>query len=154
MGMLVGFVVQKNPDLIAGDPRRKFKGRVVFQGNNVVNQHWEAAAFQDLGDTLATMDASRIADWYGCLLNGPFTASYPYFQQLTLNKCSLSKLLMAIFEPGTAGVRCDCCVTTTALLRVPNSEILFKVEQNSRQKRPRLVNFNARLFKLGSCIFK
>ena len=95
-----------------------------------------------------------LLDWYGCLLNGPFTASYPYFQQLTLNKCSLSKLLMAIFEPGTAGVRCDCCVTTTALLRVPNSEILFKVEQNSRQKRPRLVNFNARLFKLGPCIFK
>ena len=32
MGMLVGFVVEKNPDLPVGDLRRKFKGRVVFSG--------------------------------------------------------------------------------------------------------------------------
>ena len=31
IGMLFGFVVEKNPDLPVGDPRRKFKGRVVFQ---------------------------------------------------------------------------------------------------------------------------
>ena len=61
-----GFVVEKNPDLPKGDPRRKFKGRAVFQGNNVVNQNWEAAMFQDLGNALATMEASRIADCYGC----------------------------------------------------------------------------------------
>ena len=29
MGMLFGSVVEKNPDLPAGDPRREFKGRVV-----------------------------------------------------------------------------------------------------------------------------
>jgi hypothetical protein len=34
-GMIFGFVVEKNTDLPDGDPRRKFKGRVVFQGNNV-----------------------------------------------------------------------------------------------------------------------
>ena len=66
MGMLFGFVVEKNPDLPEGDSRRKFKGRVVFQGNNVVNQNWEAAMFQDLGNAPATMEASRIADCYGC----------------------------------------------------------------------------------------
>ena len=66
MGMLVGFVVEKNPDLALGDPRRKFKGRAVFQGNNVVNQNWEAAMFQDLGNAPATMEASRIADCYCC----------------------------------------------------------------------------------------
>ena len=69
MGMLFGFVVEKNPDLPKGDPRRKFKGRAVFQGNNVVNQNWEAAMFQDLGNALATMEASRIADCYGCFPN-------------------------------------------------------------------------------------
>ena len=36
-GMMFGFVVEKNTDRPAGDPRRKFKGRVVFQGNNVKN---------------------------------------------------------------------------------------------------------------------
>ena len=66
MGMLFGFVVEKNPDLPAGDSRRKFKGRVVLQGNNVVNQNWEAAMLQDLGNAPATMEASRIADCYGC----------------------------------------------------------------------------------------
>ena len=66
MGMLFGFVVEENPDLPSGDPRRKFKGRVVFQGNNVVNQNWEAAMFQDLGNAPATLESSRIADCYGC----------------------------------------------------------------------------------------
>ena len=36
-GMIFGFVVEKNTDLPEGDPRRKFKGRVVFQGNKVKN---------------------------------------------------------------------------------------------------------------------
>ena len=48
-GMVFGFVVEKNTDLPAGDPRRKFKGRVVFQGNKVKNQNWENAVCADLG---------------------------------------------------------------------------------------------------------
>ena len=40
-GMIFGFVVEKNTDLPEGDPRRKFKGRVVFQGNNVKNHTWK-----------------------------------------------------------------------------------------------------------------
>ena len=68
MGMLFGLVVEKNPDLPVGDPRRKLKGRAVFQGDNVVNQNWEAAMFQDLGNAPATLEASRIGDCYGCFL--------------------------------------------------------------------------------------
>ena len=44
---------------------RKFKGRGVLLGNQVKNQHWEAAFFQDLGNSLATFEASRWADFYG-----------------------------------------------------------------------------------------
>ena len=66
MGMLFGFDVEKNLDVPEGDPRRKFKGRAVFQGNKVVNYSWGAAMFQDLGNAPATMGASRIADCYGC----------------------------------------------------------------------------------------
>ena len=65
MGMLLGVVVEKNQDLPEGDPRRKFKGRVVCQGNNVLSRTWEAAMFQDLGNAPRTMEASRIADCYG-----------------------------------------------------------------------------------------
>ena len=37
VGSVFGFVVEKNTDLLAGDPRRTFEGRVVFQGNSVKN---------------------------------------------------------------------------------------------------------------------
>ena len=72
-GYLFGICVEKGselpkflPDGKTRNPGRKFKGRVVFQGNRVVNQSWEAAVFQDLGNSPATMDASRAADCYGC----------------------------------------------------------------------------------------
>ena len=55
----------KNSELPEGHAKRKFKGRVVFQGNRVTNQSWEAAIFQDLGSAPSTMDASKAADFYG-----------------------------------------------------------------------------------------
>ena len=42
------------------------KGRVVFHGNQVTSQSWDAAIFQDLGSSPATMEASRVADMWGC----------------------------------------------------------------------------------------
>ncbi|MCP4191077.1 MAG: hypothetical protein GY768_10670, partial [Planctomycetaceae bacterium] len=66
MGYLFGICVEKNCELPVGHPSRKFKGRVVFQGNRVKNQDYQAAIFQDLGSAPATMDAARAADCYGC----------------------------------------------------------------------------------------
>ena len=63
--MIFGFVVEKNTDLPEGDPRRKFKGRVVFQGNNVKNQNWENAVFADLGSSPSSMEAGRLVDSFG-----------------------------------------------------------------------------------------
>ena len=59
--MLFGIMVEKGSELAKGDARRKYKYRVVFQGNRVINQNWEAALFQDLGSSPATMEASKIA---------------------------------------------------------------------------------------------
>ncbi len=56
---------RENAELNEGDPRRKFKGRVVFQGNNVRDQNWNVAMFQELSSCPATMDAARAADCYG-----------------------------------------------------------------------------------------
>ena len=67
MGNLFDLCVEKNPHLAADDPRRKYKARVVLQGNRVMSQDWEAAMFQDLGNAPATMEASRSIDCYGCL---------------------------------------------------------------------------------------
>ena len=66
-GHLFCICVEKNSELAPDNPKRKYKGRVVFQGNRVTNQNWEAAIFQDLGSSPATMDAGRAADAYGCI---------------------------------------------------------------------------------------
>ncbi len=65
-GWLFGICVEKNSELPTNNPARKFKGRVVFQGNRVVNQNWDMAVFQDMGNSPATMDASRACDCFGC----------------------------------------------------------------------------------------
>ena len=65
MGYVFGVCVEKNSELEPST--RKYKGRVVVQGNRVVNQSYEAAIFQDLGSALATLDASRAVDAYGCV---------------------------------------------------------------------------------------
>jgi hypothetical protein len=37
-GRVFGICVEKNAELLEGDPSRKYKGRVVFQGNQVLDQ--------------------------------------------------------------------------------------------------------------------
>ena len=66
-GYLFGICVEKNSELPPLHPKRKFKGRVVFQGNRVTNQNWEAAIFQDMGSSPSTMEASKAADFYGLI---------------------------------------------------------------------------------------
>ena len=67
MARIHGICVEKNYQLPKGNPSRKFKGRGVLLGNQVKNQFWEAAFFQDLGNSPATFEASRWADFYKCL---------------------------------------------------------------------------------------
>ena len=63
LGYLFGICVEKNSEM--SPELRKYKYRVVFQGNRVVDQNYEAAIFQDLGSTPATIEASRVADAFG-----------------------------------------------------------------------------------------
>ena len=65
-GYLFVIMVKKGSEFPPGDARRYFKYRVVFQGNSVHDQNWDAALFNEIASTLATMEASRIADAYGC----------------------------------------------------------------------------------------
>ena len=67
MARVHGICVEKNYQLPEGNPSRKFKGRGVLLGNQVKNQHWEAAFFQDLGNSPASFEAARWADFFGCL---------------------------------------------------------------------------------------
>lgn len=60
LGKLFGMCVEKNSDLPDGDPRNKYKHRVVFQGNRVVEQSMDEAQFADMGSAPAIIEAARI----------------------------------------------------------------------------------------------
>ena len=65
MGKAAGICVEKNHELPPEDPLRKYKGRVVFLGDQVKTQNYEAAIFQDLGSCPASLEANKAADLYG-----------------------------------------------------------------------------------------
>ena len=44
---------------------RKFKGRKVFEGNNVRDQNSDRALFGELGSSPASMEAAKVLDAYG-----------------------------------------------------------------------------------------
>ena len=67
MARVHGICVEKHSELPKEDKRRKFKGRGVLLGNQVKNQNFEAALFQDLGNSPASFKSSRWADMYGCI---------------------------------------------------------------------------------------
>ena len=49
LGKLLRICVEKGAELDDDDPRKKYKYRVVFQGNRVVDQNMDEAQFQDMG---------------------------------------------------------------------------------------------------------
>ena len=59
--------MEKGSELSPDDPARKFKGRVVFQGNQVFDENWDVALFQESGSSPATMDAAKACDAHGLL---------------------------------------------------------------------------------------
>ena len=64
-GRVFGLCVLKGSELPEGDPDRKYKGRFVFQGDNVRDEHGDWAIFQELGSSPAGIDASKAVDAYG-----------------------------------------------------------------------------------------
>ena len=53
---------EKGSELPEGDPERKAKGRAVILGNNVTDQVFDWAEFQELGSAPPTMEAARCSD--------------------------------------------------------------------------------------------
>jgi len=67
VGMVFGICVEKGAELPLGDPARKYKGRVVFQGNQVKDELGLHAVFADLGSAPVGMSASKMQDLVGLL---------------------------------------------------------------------------------------
>lgn len=57
--------MEKNSGLPAGDPDRKFKGRVVFEGCHVKDESNNWAIFSEIASCPATMEAGKACDAYG-----------------------------------------------------------------------------------------
>ena len=67
VGKIFEICVEKGSELPLGDPMRKFKGRTVFQGNNVKDEAADVALFAELGSSPANMEAGKALDAYGAM---------------------------------------------------------------------------------------
>ena len=122
--MIFGFVVEKNTDLPDGDPRRKFKGRVVFQGNNVKNQNWGNAVFADLGSSPSSMEAGRLVDIFGLRLEYDIQQSdavQAYLQAKIRGKPTWVLLPRDQWPSSWAHMRKPVCRLNVALYGHPDS---------------------------------
>ena len=67
LGFLFGLMVEKGSEFQKDDPRRYFKYRIVFRGNDVKDQNYEVAMFQEMATTPTTLEASRYSSLLACL---------------------------------------------------------------------------------------
>ena len=65
IGKVFEICVEKGSELPENDPLTKFKGRTVFQGNNVRDENSDVALFAELGSSPATMEAGKVVDAFG-----------------------------------------------------------------------------------------
>ena len=67
IGSLHELCVQKGSELPDGDPNKKYKGRVVFLGDRVLDGFGNCAVFEELSSSPASMEAGKFCDLWGCL---------------------------------------------------------------------------------------
>ena len=65
LGRIFEACYEKGSELPESDPRRKFKGRTVFHGNNVRDENSDHALFNELGSSPASMEAAKLLDAFG-----------------------------------------------------------------------------------------
>ena len=126
VGRLFLIIVEKNAELEVGNKNRKYKGRVVFQGNQVKDQNYEVAMFQDLGASPATMPASKAGDAYGCLpghWSEQSDAPQAYTQALLKGKRTFVRLPREAWPKSweKAGYRDPVCPLRLALYGHPDA---------------------------------
>ena len=68
IGRIFEIYSQKGTELPKGHPDQKWKGRSVFQGNQVSAENDDHAIFAELGSSPASMEAAKIIDFFGSQL--------------------------------------------------------------------------------------
>ena len=72
IGLVLGIASEKHSELKEDDPLRIIKGRYVFQGNEVRDENRDNAIFQNLGSSLASLEASKMVDVGGVIKENKF----------------------------------------------------------------------------------
>jgi hypothetical protein len=67
VGVVFQLCVGKDSETEEPEHLRKWEGRVVFRGNDVVGENWDVAMFQELGSAPATMVAAKMCDLCGLI---------------------------------------------------------------------------------------
>ena len=112
-GNVFGICVEKGSELPLGHPERKFKGRYVYQGNQVRDEYNEAALFNELGSSPATLEGAKAVDVWGLVAGHAIQqadASAAYTQALLGNETPQGSILKGV----TA-----CKVKTTTWVTLP-----------------------------------
>ena len=63
-GRVVELCYEKGSELDEGDPERIAKGRAVFLGDNVRDQDWAYAVFEELGSAPPSIEAAKALDTF------------------------------------------------------------------------------------------
>jgi hypothetical protein len=125
VGMIFEICVEKGSELPPGDPSRKYKGRVVFQGNRVKDENWNAAMFSELGSAPATMQAGKSVDAYGVMegnLLEQCDAEQAYIQSKLGSDCATwVRLPKDRWPPSWRGMSDPVCPLVLALYGHPES---------------------------------
>ena len=124
VGRIFDIIVEKGSELPEGDPGRKFKGRVVFQGNNVWDENYDVALFQDLSSSPATMEAGKFVDFYGMLPGhdaGQSDAEQAYTQTTLKGVPTVVRLPPEQWPDSWKGMRDPVCPLILALYGHPDS---------------------------------
>ena len=84
-GRVFGICTEKGSELPKNHALRKFKGRYVFQGNQVKDEWFQAAMFEDKGSAPASIEAAKSVDCWG-LVEGHISEQCDAEQAYTQSK--------------------------------------------------------------------
>ena len=65
VGNLMELVTQKHSELSDGDPLKKYKGRIVYRGDDIRDEFFDHALFGDVASAPSSMAASKACDAWG-----------------------------------------------------------------------------------------
>ena len=124
VGMIFGFCVEKGSELPTGHSQIKFKGRVVFRGNQVRDEDHYLATFQDMGSAPASMASGKFSDFLGLLPNWRLMqadAVRAYTQALLRGTTTWIRLPREQWPANWHGMRDPVCRLRLALYGHPDA---------------------------------